>query len=97
MNSGPQVLGRPLSRLLMASAIAATFPAYANDAAEIEKLKAQIQELGARGEFGSHAIRPHSRHHIRVMTVVFEAIVKLLPSSRRTPGSSVVAFLTRIR
>jgi phosphate-selective porin OprO and OprP len=48
MNSGPQVLGRPLSRLLMASAIAATVPAYANDAAEIEKLKAQIQELDQR-------------------------------------------------
>jgi phosphate-selective porin OprO/OprP len=34
-----------LSRLLIASAIAATLPAYANDAAEIEKLKAQIEEL----------------------------------------------------
>ncbi len=45
MNSGPKVLGRPLSRLLIASAIAATLPAYANDAAEIEKLKAQIEEL----------------------------------------------------
>jgi phosphate-selective porin OprO/OprP len=48
MNSGPKVLGRPLSRLLIASAIAATLPAYANDAAEIEKLKAQIQELDQR-------------------------------------------------
>ncbi len=45
MNSGHHALGRPLSRLLFVSAIAATFPAYANDAAEIEKLKAQIQEL----------------------------------------------------
>lgn len=45
MNSGPKVLGRPLSRLLIASAIAAALPAYANDAAEIEKLKAQIEEL----------------------------------------------------
>jgi phosphate-selective porin OprO/OprP len=48
MNSGPKVLGRTLSRLLIASAIAATFPAYANDTAEIEKLKAQIQELDQR-------------------------------------------------
>jgi phosphate-selective porin OprO/OprP len=45
MNSGPKVLGRPFSRLLIASAIAATLPAYADDTAEIEKLKAQIQEL----------------------------------------------------
>ncbi len=48
MNSGPKVLGRLLSRLLIASTIAATFPAYANDAAEIEKLKAQIEELDQR-------------------------------------------------
>ena len=48
MNSGPKVLGRPLSRLLIASAIAATFPAHADDSAEIEKLKAQIQELDQR-------------------------------------------------
>jgi phosphate-selective porin OprO/OprP len=48
MNSGPKVLGRTLSRLLIASAIAASFPAHANDAAEIEKLKAQIQELDQR-------------------------------------------------
>jgi phosphate-selective porin OprO and OprP len=45
MNSGPNVLGRPLSRLLIASTIAATLPAYANDATEIEKLKAQIEAL----------------------------------------------------
>ena len=45
MNSGPKVLGRPFSRLLIASAIAAALPAYADDTAEIEKLKAQIQEL----------------------------------------------------
>jgi phosphate-selective porin OprO/OprP len=48
MNSGPKVLGRPLSRLLIASAIAAALPAYADDTAEIEKLKAQIQELDQR-------------------------------------------------
>jgi len=45
MNSGSKVLGRPLSRLLIASAIAAALPAHANDAAEIEKLEAQIEEL----------------------------------------------------
>ena len=45
MNPGLKALGRPLSRLLIASAIAAALPAYANDAAEIEKLKAQIEEL----------------------------------------------------
>lgn len=45
MNPGRKTLGRPLSRLLLASAIAAAFPAYANDATEIEKLKAQIEEL----------------------------------------------------
>jgi len=45
MNPGRQTQGRPLSRLLIASAVAAAFPAYANDAAEIEKLKAQIEEL----------------------------------------------------
>ncbi len=48
MNSGPKVLGRPFSRLLIASAIAAALPAYADDTAEIEKLKAQIQELDQR-------------------------------------------------
>jgi len=42
MNPGKITLGWPLSPLLIASAIAAAFPAYANDAAEIEKLKAQI-------------------------------------------------------
>lgn len=45
MNPGQKTLGKPLSRLLIASAIAAAFPAYANDASEIEKLKAQIEEL----------------------------------------------------
>ena len=45
MNPGQKTLGRPLSRLLIASAIAAAFPAYASDAKEIEKLKAQIEEL----------------------------------------------------
>ena len=45
MNSGHYALGRPLSRLLIASAIAATFPAHADNTAEIEQLKAQIQEL----------------------------------------------------
>ncbi|MCE2867913.1 MAG: OprO/OprP family phosphate-selective porin [Oxalobacteraceae bacterium] len=45
MNPGQKTLGRPFSRLLIASAIAATLPAYANDASEIEKLKAQIEEL----------------------------------------------------
>ena len=45
MNSGPQVLGRPFSRLLIASAIAAALPAHADNAAEIEKLKAQIEAL----------------------------------------------------
>ena len=48
MTSGPKILGRPLSRLLIASAIAATLPAYADDTPEIEKLKAQIQELDQR-------------------------------------------------
>jgi hypothetical protein len=43
MNPGRKTLGRPLSRLLFASAIAAAFPAYANDAAEIEKLKNSIK------------------------------------------------------
>jgi len=45
MNPGQKSLGRPLSRLLIVSAIAAAFPVYANDASEIEKLKAQIEEL----------------------------------------------------
>ncbi len=48
MNSGNTSLGRPLSRLLIASAVSAAFvtlPAHADDKAEIEKLKAQIQEL----------------------------------------------------
>lgn len=38
-------LGRPFARLLIATAVAAALPAHANDAAEIEKLKAQIEEL----------------------------------------------------
>ena len=45
MNPGQITLGRPLSRLLIASAIAVAFPAYADNTAEIEKLKAQIEEL----------------------------------------------------
>ena len=45
MNPGQKSLGRPFLRLLIASTIAAAFPAYANDANEIEKLKAQIEEL----------------------------------------------------
>lgn len=48
MNSGYQALGRPLSRLLIVSALAATLPAYAENSAEIEKLKAQIEELDQR-------------------------------------------------
>ncbi len=45
MNPELKTLGRPFSRLLIATAIVAAFPAYANDSAEIEKLKAQIEEL----------------------------------------------------
>lgn len=45
MNPGRQTLGRPFSRLLIASAIAIAFPAHADDKADIERLKAQIQEL----------------------------------------------------
>lgn len=48
MNPELNTLGRPFSRLLIAPAIAtaiAAFPAHANDAAEIDKLKAQIEEL----------------------------------------------------
>ena len=45
MNPGLNTLGRPFSRLLIASAIIAAFPAHADDKAEIDKLKAQIQEL----------------------------------------------------
>ena len=40
-----KTLGRPFSRLLIATVVAAALPAHANDAAEIEKLKAQIEEL----------------------------------------------------
>ncbi len=48
MNSGKKSLGRPFSRLLIATAISAAFTsvtAHADDKVEIEKLKAQIQEL----------------------------------------------------
>lgn len=45
MNPELKTLGRPFSRLLIATALAAAYPAYANDAAEIDKLKAQIEEL----------------------------------------------------
>lgn len=45
MNPGLKTLGRPFSRLLIASAIAAALPAHADDKEEIERLKAQIQEL----------------------------------------------------
>lgn len=48
MNSGKKSLGRPFSRLLIATAVSAAFTsvtAHADDKAEIEKLKAQIQEL----------------------------------------------------
>ncbi len=38
-------LGRPLSCLLIAIVLATAYPARANDAAEMEKLKAQIEEL----------------------------------------------------
>lgn len=41
-------LGRPLSRLLIATAVLTAYPAQANDKAEIERLKAQIQELDQR-------------------------------------------------
>jgi phosphate-selective porin OprO/OprP len=45
MNPGLKTLGRPLSRLLIATAVAAAFPVHADDKADIDKLKAQIQEL----------------------------------------------------
>ena len=45
MSPGLKTLGRPLSRLLIASTVISAFPAHADDKAEIEKLKAQIQEL----------------------------------------------------
>lgn len=41
-------LGRPLSRLLIATAVLTAYPAQADDKAEIERLKAQIQELDQR-------------------------------------------------
>lgn len=40
-----KTLGRPFARLLIATALAAAYPAQANEATEIEKLKAQIEEL----------------------------------------------------
>lgn len=39
MNPGQKTLGRPLARLLIASAIAAAFPAYANDVSKIKSSK----------------------------------------------------------
>lgn len=48
MNSGKKSLGRPFSRLLIATAVSAAFSAtsaHADDKAEIDQLKAQIQEL----------------------------------------------------
>lgn len=48
MNPGRQLPGRPLSRLLIATALAAVLPAQADDKAEIERLRAQIQELDQR-------------------------------------------------
>lgn len=48
MNSGNISLGRPFTRLLIATAISAVFgatSAYADDKSEIDALKAQIQEL----------------------------------------------------
>lgn len=48
MNSVKNSLGRPFSRLLIATAVSAVFtsiPVHADDKADIEKLKAQIQEL----------------------------------------------------
>ena len=45
MNPELKTLGRPFARLLVATTVAAALPAHANDAAEIEKLKAQIEEL----------------------------------------------------
>ncbi len=48
MNSGKKSLGRPFTRLLIATAVSAAFTAtaaHADDKAEIDALKAQIQEL----------------------------------------------------
>ncbi len=45
MNPELKTLGRPFSRLLIATALTAALPAHANDSAEIEKLRAQIEEL----------------------------------------------------
>ncbi len=45
MNSGKKSPGRPLSRLLIATAVITAFPAQADDKAEIDTLKAQIREL----------------------------------------------------
>lgn len=48
MNPDQKITGRPLSRLLIATALAVAFPAQADDKTEIERLKAQIQELDQR-------------------------------------------------
>jgi hypothetical protein len=45
--------------------------------------------LGASGEFGSHAIRPRSRHHMQVMTAEILQSPQQLPSSQRKLGPSV--------
>lgn len=45
MNPGLNTLGRPFSRLLIATALLAAFPAHADEQTEIEQLKAQIREL----------------------------------------------------
>ena len=50
---------------------------------------------GASGEFGSHAIRPRSSHHMQVMTVFRPTPPKT--SSRRRPGSSVFTEFTNIQ
>ena len=86
MNPGQKTLGRPLSRLLIASAIAATFPAYANDATEIEKLKAQIEELdqklGVTPESLSHLAEGRLNRvdcgvRVRVALVFVESLLKV--------------------
>ncbi len=48
MKPVPFAPGRPLSRLLIATFVIAALPAHANDPAEIDRLKAQIQELDQR-------------------------------------------------
>ena len=48
---------------------------------------------GASGEFGSHAIRPRSGHHMQVMTVLVEAKAKLPATSEiRLACSAFVRF-----